>query len=93
MWGFRCHDIAMAMLDLKDETDEIEYQELLSAFQRGYSTLLPWPADPIEPCQIGRLLWKINWVAGHEPQWLPNMVEKYVRVFENFEKTGRVVLM
>ena len=24
IWGFRCHDIAMAMLDLKDETGEIK---------------------------------------------------------------------
>ncbi len=92
IWGFRCHDIAMAMLDLKDETGEIKYQELLTAFQRGYSALLPWPEDPIEPMQIGRLLWKINWVAGHESQWLKHMVENYVPVFENFEKTGKVVL-
>ncbi len=92
VWGFRCHDIAMAMLDLQDETVASGYPPLFSAFQRGYSTLLPWPADPIEPCQIGRLLWKINWVAGHEPQWLLKMVEKYVPVFEDYEKTGRVIL-
>jgi len=92
VWGFRSHDIAMAMLDLQDETSPSAYPQLFAAFKRGYSAVLPWPADPIEPCQMGRLMWKINWVAGHEPQWLPKMVERYVPVFENYEKTGRVVL-
>jgi Ser/Thr protein kinase RdoA (MazF antagonist) len=92
IWGFRCHDIAMAMLDLQDETDASAYPQLFATFKRGYSALLPWPTDPIEPCQMGRLLWKINWVAGHEPQWLPSMVERYASVFEGFKKTGAVVL-
>ena len=67
-------------------------QELRTAFQRGYSALLPWPENSIEPMQIGRLLWKINWVAGRKSQWLVNMVERYVPAFEKFEKTGKVVL-
>jgi len=92
VWGFRCHDIAMAMLDLQDETGEESYRQLFAAFKKGYAALLSWPDNPIEPMQIGRLLWKINWVAGHEPQWLPNMVERYLPVFENFEQTGTVIL-
>ncbi len=91
VWGFRAHDIAMGMLDLLEATDEARYSELLAAFRRGYEADLAWPDDRIEPFQIGRLLWKINWVARHEPQWLENMVERHVPVFEHYELTGRVI--
>lgn len=91
VWGFRAHDIAMAMLDLLEASDEAQYPNLLAAFRRGYVAHLAWPDDPIEPCQIGRLLWKINWVARHEPQWLANMVERHLPVFAHYEQTGRVV--
>ena len=91
VWGFRAHDIAMAMLDLLEATDDVQYPGLLGAFRRGYGALLAWPDDPIEPLQAGRLLWKINWVARHEPQWLPNMVEQHMPVLEHFERTGLVI--
>ncbi len=90
VWGFRAHDIAMAMLDLLEATDEGRYAELLAAFRRGYEASMAWPDDPIEPFQIGRLLWKINWVARHQPQGLTSMVERHVPVFEQYERTGRV---
>ncbi len=92
VWGFRAHDIAMAMLDLLETAGEERYPALLEAFKRGYSTLMDWPTDPIEPLQIGRMLWMINWVARNQAQWLGNMVERHVPVFENFEKTGAVIL-
>ena len=90
VWGYRSHDIAMAMLDLLEVTGEQRYSELLTAFQRGYQVHMVWPEDRIEPFQIGRLLWKINWVARREPQWLIGMVERHVPVFEHYEQTGRV---
>jgi Ser/Thr protein kinase RdoA (MazF antagonist) len=70
VWGFRAHDIAMAMLDLLEDTDDGRYPVLLAAFRRGYTAQLAWPDEPIEPFQIGRLLWKINWVARRRPQQL-----------------------
>jgi hypothetical protein len=91
VWGFRAHDIAMAMLDLLEDTDEARYAELLPAFRHGYTTCMPWPDDPIEPFQIGRLLWKINWVAGRRPQGLVRMVERHLSVFGHYERTGQVV--
>ncbi|MBN1661468.1 MAG: phosphotransferase [Anaerolineae bacterium] len=91
VWGFRVHDIAMAMLDLLEDTDDVRYAALLPAFRRGYAAHLAWPDDPIEPFQIGRLLWKINWVAYCQPQWLGSMVERHVPVFEQYERTGTVV--
>jgi hypothetical protein len=48
--------------------------------------------DRIEPFQIGRLLWKINWVAHDRPQSLKDMVERFIPVFEYYERTGRLIL-
>lgn len=93
IWGFRAHDIAMAMLDLLEATGDVRYPILLRAYRRGYARLLAWPENPIEPYQIGRLLWKINWIAGHEPQWLMRMIDRYIPVFECYEQTGQVVLL
>ena len=91
VWGFCAHDIAMAMLDLLEATDEERYPALLSAFRSGYEAHLAWPSDPIEPFQIGRLLWVVNWVARHEPSHLAGTVEQHVAVFEHYRRTGRLV--
>jgi Ser/Thr protein kinase RdoA (MazF antagonist) len=91
VWGFRAHDIAMAMLDLLEVTDEARYAVLLTAFRRGYEAHLAWPEDPIEPFQLGRLLWILNWVAREQPQWLAGAVERHVAAFEHYGRTGRVV--
>ncbi len=92
VWGFRAHDIAMAMLDLLETAGEERYPALLAAFKRGYTALLDWPVDPIEILQIGRLLWMVNWVARNQAQHLSRMVERHITVFEHFEQTGQVTL-
>jgi Ser/Thr protein kinase RdoA (MazF antagonist) len=89
--GYRSHDIAMAMLDLLEDTDDERYPGLLATFRSGYEAHLAWPDEPIEPFQIGRLLWKLNWIARHQPQWLAAATENHLPVFATFEKTGRVV--
>jgi Ser/Thr protein kinase RdoA (MazF antagonist) len=91
VWGFRAHDIAMAMLDLLEDTDETCYAALLPTFRRGYERLLAWPDARIEPFQIGRLLWKINWIARHHPQGVARMVEVHVPALEHYERTGQVI--
>ena len=91
VWGFRAHDIAMAMLDLLETVGDAAYPDLLRAFQRGYAAQMPWPQERIEPCQMGRLLWKVNWVARHQPQWLADMVAKHLPVFEHYEQTGQII--
>ncbi len=91
VWGFRAHDIAMAMLDLLEDTGEARYAVLLEAFRRGYQAHMAWPADPIEPFQIGRLLWKINWVARRQPQRLAGMVERHIPLLQHYERTGQVL--
>ena len=88
--GYRAHDIAMAMLDLLEVTEEARYDDLLRAFRSGYEAHLGWPDEPIEPFQIGRLLWKLNWIARYQPSWLTASVEKHLPVFETYERSGRV---
>jgi len=58
------------MLDLLETTGETRYGGLLAAFRRGYEAGMAWPDNPMEPFQIGRLLWKINWVARYQPHAL-----------------------
>ena len=91
VWGFRAHDIAMAMLDLLETIDDDRYPELLGAFRRGYEVHLSWPEERLEPFMVGRLLWKLNWFARRLPQRLPGAVEAHMPVFEHFERTGRLV--
>ncbi len=88
--GYRAHDIAMAMLDLLEVTDEERYRQLLTAFRSGYQTSLSWPDEPIEPYQIGRLLWKLNWIANNEPEDLGTSIDSHLPIFTEFERTGRV---
>ncbi len=90
VWGYRAHDIAMAMLDLLETTGDERYPALLAAFRRGYEAHMAWPGERIEPFQIGRLLWKLNWIAWRQPQRLLSTVERHAPVFEHYEQTGRV---
>lgn len=91
VWGFRAHDIAMAMLDLLETTGDARYPALLAAFRRGYQAHLPWPADPIEPFQAGRLLWKINWVARFQAHDLGAMVDRHLPLFNHYERTAQII--
>ncbi len=92
IWGYRIHDIAMAMLDLMETVGESRYLVLLESFKRGYKTKMSWPENPIEPFQVGRLLWKINWVAHNDPKYLGKMIERYVPVFEHHIEERKVIL-
>ncbi len=88
--GYRAHDIAMAMLDLLEETSDDAYPRLFDAFRAGYEAHVSWPNDRIEPFQIGRLLWKLNWIARNQPKWFDAALQRHVPVFERYEKTGRL---
>lgn len=61
IWGFRLHDIAMAMLDLAEEVGVDRYERLLDEFRSGYEPHLPFPEGDMVALQAGRVLWKINW--------------------------------
>ncbi len=88
--GFRLHDIAMAMLDLAEETGAEKYGELLQAFCNGYETLLPWPEGEMEVLQMGRVLWRLNWIARNQPEHFRPAARFYADFFRRFEQTGRL---
>ncbi|TFH05003.1 MAG: hypothetical protein E4H09_02725, partial [Spirochaetales bacterium] len=90
VWGFRIHDIAMAMLDLLEDTGTHRYRELLPEFRRGYESILPWPDGEMEIFQVGRLLWKVNWFARFQRQWLERFVKSHLPTFREYERTGIV---
>lgn len=92
VWGYRLHDIAMAMLDLLETVGSSRYAELLAAFRSGYESLLEWPDGNLDVLQTGRLLWKLNYVARFESDYLASMVKAYGRIFRNFEETGQLRL-
>jgi Ser/Thr protein kinase RdoA (MazF antagonist) len=92
VWGYRAHDIAMGMLDLLETVGAAEYGDLLAAFRLGYERLLDWPEGNVEVLQIGRLLWKANYIARFARQSLGPMVEEYGRIFRSYEQTGELRL-
>lgn len=90
--GFRLHDIAMAMLDLAEETDtDTYYSRLLPAFREGYENLLSWPDGSLETLQMGRVLWRLNWVGRHQRSTFADAARFNTALFDRFEKTGRLV--
>ncbi len=92
IWGYRLHDIAMGMLDLLEDVGAARYAHLLAAFRSGYERHLDWPEGNLAVLQLGRLLWKANWVARNAPESLPSLSQQYGRVFRAFERTGELSL-
>ncbi len=91
IWGFRLHDIAMAMLDLYEDVKVAErYKRLLTAFRAGYETVLPWPDGEMVLLQFGRMLWITNWQARFWPKGLPKTAEFYANLYDHFCKTGQL---
>jgi hypothetical protein len=86
------HIFATNLLYRVTTTSNERYPGLFSAFRRGYESCLAWPEDPIEPFQIGRLLWKINWVARNQSAWLAYSVKRHIPVFKHYQRTGKVIL-
>lgn len=91
VWGYRLHDIAMAMLDLAEVVERDRYEALLAAFQHGYTRHLDWPAGDLLTLQLGRMLWRLNWVARFQPQHLPSMADFNADLFERCLAQGKLV--
>jgi Ser/Thr protein kinase RdoA (MazF antagonist) len=91
--GYRLHDIAMAMLDLAEEVGvEAYYDHLLPAFKAGYRARLPWPDGDLELLQMGRLLWKLNWIAARAPAQFPSSARRHAGMFLTYRETGRLFI-
>ena len=92
IWGYRLHDIAMGMLDLLETVGGDRYEALLAAFRGGYTRHLDWPAGNLEVLQIGRLLWKANYVARFAQESLGSLSEQYGEIFRRYERSGELRL-
>lgn len=95
IWGYRLHDIAMAMLDLYEEMDQARYEQLLAAFRIGYERHLPWPEGSMELLQIGRMLWRTNHFANHLERYGAGWVAKdaafNVELYQRYLDTGKLI--
>jgi Ser/Thr protein kinase RdoA (MazF antagonist) len=90
--GYRLHDIAMSMLDLYQTVGDARYHRLFACFRSGYERLLDWPQGNLAVLQIGRLLWKANYVARFAPTSLSSLSETDAQIFRHFELTGELRL-
>lgn len=91
IWGYRIHDIAMAMLDLAEDAGVARYEALLPVFRAGYESQLPWPEGDLGVFQMGRVLWRLNWVARFWRKGLADAIAFDTALFERFEETGKLV--
>lgn len=91
VWGFRMHDIAMAMLDLAEAVGVARYEQLLEAFRRGYEAYLPFPEGDMVALQMGRVLWKINWFGQFAQDRFARAAAFHVGVLRRALTGGRLV--
>lgn len=92
IWGYRLHDMAMALLDLyEDVGDSAAYARLLTAFRTGYEALLPWPDGEMELLMFGRLLWKTNWIARFWPEGLAKTAVFHAALYAHYRQTGELL--
>lgn len=93
IWGYRLHDMAMALLDLyEDVGDPTAYGHLLAAFRTGYEARLPWPEGEMELLMFGRMLWKTNWIARFWPEGLAKTAVFHANLYDHYRKTGELLL-
>lgn len=82
--GFRLHDMAMAMLDLREVVDEATYARLLTCFREGYEALLDWPAGNMDALQAGRILWRMNFIKRNYPDYYTTQLNFHIALMQRF---------
>jgi len=93
--GFPVQDIAMAMLDLEEETSTSDYRVLYPSFKKGYMTLAKWPeidCEEIDTFRVGRMIWVANYVARFENKYLKDYLERKIEIFKHFLESGKLEL-
>jgi Ser/Thr protein kinase RdoA (MazF antagonist) len=85
--AYPIQDIALTFYDFRYYTDpaRYDYARLCAAFQRGYTTRLPWPQEyenQINILHLVRRVWIANWVLQREPAvhhaaFIEREVERY----------------
>jgi Ser/Thr protein kinase RdoA (MazF antagonist) len=84
VWGFRLHDIAMAMLDLREVVDDEKYACLLDHFREGYEAELDWPAGNMDALQAGRILWRMNYIKRNYPDYHAMQLDFHCALMQRF---------
>ena len=84
IWGFRLHDIAMAMLDLREAVNEEKYARLLDNFREGYQALLDWPAGNMDALQASRILWRMNYIKRSYPDYYAKQLDFHIALMQRF---------
>jgi Ser/Thr protein kinase RdoA (MazF antagonist) len=93
IWGYPIQDIAMAMQDLMSDVAPDAYMQLLTAFRRGYESLLAWPEayeGQMDTFRAGRILWIANYVARFESQHLSYFITQLTHQLDRFLETGLI---
>jgi Ser/Thr protein kinase RdoA (MazF antagonist) len=88
--GYRLHDLAMALLDLAEDQGIERYERLLPAMRRGYERHLPWPEGDMIALQLGRIVWRLNWIALQQREWFPSEVAFFADLVERTRRAGRL---
>ncbi len=91
IWGFRLHDIAMAMLDLREVVSEERYAQLLACFREGYETLLDWPAGNMDALQAGRILWRMNHIKRQSIDYYAKQLPFHIALMQRFLEHDRLI--
>lgn len=89
--GFRLHDLAMALLDLAEDEGVTRFDELVPAMRRGYERYLAWPEGDMVALQMGRAVWRLNWIARHQREWFPAEVAFCADLFQRIKRAGKLV--
>jgi Ser/Thr protein kinase RdoA (MazF antagonist) len=89
--GYRLHDLAMGLLDLAEDFGVERYEVLFPAVRAGYERHLPWPEGDLVALQMGRVIWRLNWIARHQRRWLPEEAEFCADLFARVRRSGRLV--
>jgi Ser/Thr protein kinase RdoA (MazF antagonist) len=84
IWGFRLHDMAMAMLDLREDTDEDRYARLFGCFREGYESLMDWPDGNVDALQAGRILWRMNFIKRNYPDYYAKQLDFHIALMRRF---------
>jgi len=95
VWGYRVQDVATGLLDLAFAVPPERYGVLAAAYREGYERLAPWPETyegEIEALRAGLLLWRANWVARYERQYLGMHVEWTARILEGYLGSCQIAL-
>lgn len=90
IWGFRLHDIAMAMLDLREVVDEATYARLLDCFRGGYEALLDWPVGNMDALQAGRILWRMNHIKRQPIDYYEKTLPFHIALMQRFLDQDRL---